>query len=196
MTTAPEPFGCACVIVAAMGAAGLTHTAWMRSPWSLRFAIALDAGATWRGRRILGANKTLRGFMAMVPGAALAFGALGLVREHLPAWLAAGVWDHSPVALAAIGAWAGFCFMAGELPNSFFKRRLGVEPGCVPDGGGFRPICLIADRFDSTLAVLIGLSLVVPVPGATWLGVLALGPAVHFGFSALLYASGIKARFA
>ena len=194
--SSPEPFACAWIIVLAMSAAGVVHTLWMRSAWSSRFGMPLDAGTTWRGRRILGRHKTVRGFMAMVPAAGAAFGMIGLARDVMPAWWTAGVWDMPVASFVALGAWAGFCFMAGELPNSFYKRRLGIEPGCVPQRGLRRTLCLVADRIDSTLAVLLGLSLWVPVPALTWASVLLLGPAAHFGFSAMLYCAGVKARLA
>jgi CDP-2,3-bis-(O-geranylgeranyl)-sn-glycerol synthase len=86
--------------------------------------------------------------------------------------------------------------MAGELPNSFLKRQWGIEPGQVPRTGGRRLFCLVVDRLDSTLAVLLGMTLVVDLRGQTWLAVLLLGPAVHFGFSVLLYRVGVKRRYA
>jgi hypothetical protein len=46
------------------------------------------------------------------------------------------------------------------------------------------------------LAVLLGMTLVVDLRGQTWLAVLLLGPAVHFGFSVLLYRVGVKRRYA
>ena len=196
MTTSPEPLACALVIVTAMSAAGLAHTLWMRSPLSRRFGIPLDAGLTWRGRRLLGAHKTLRGFMVMVPAAGIAFALAGLLRDGWPAWLAAGVWEISPAALFWLGAWAGFCFMAGELPNSFYKRQRGIEPGRVPAAGRERLVCLLIDRVDSTLALLIGVTCAVPVAWLTWLWILLLGPMAHLGFSALLYVAGVKARLA
>jgi len=193
---APDPFACALVIVVAMSAAGVVHGWWMRSRWSVRFRTPLDGGAIWRGRRLLGDHKTLRGFMAIVPAAGLAFAALGLARVAMPEWLAAGLWNLSLVELFLLGCWAGFCFMAGELPNSFLKRRLAVAPGTAPAHGWSRWFCLVLDRFDSTLALLIGLSLLVPLPALTWAWVLAIGPAVHLAFSAALYLIGVKARWA
>jgi len=193
---APEPFACAMLIIVAMSAAGVVHTAWMRSRASQAFRRPLDGGLSWRGRRLLGDNKTLRGFMAMVPAAGAAFAGLGLLREVAPAWLAAGWWDLSVSALFLLGCWAGFWFMAGELPNSFCKRRCGVAPGTAPAGGWRRLVCLAIDRVDSVLALLIALSLLVPVHWLTWVWVLAIGPAVHFAFSTVLYMVGVKARAA
>lgn len=192
----PEPFACALLIIIAMSAAGVVHTYWMRSERSQRFRMPLDGGCTWRGRRLLGDHKTVRGFMAIVPAAGAAFALLGASRELLPAWLAQGLWDLAPAQFFLLGCWAGFWFMAGELPNSFCKRRLGVAPGAVPRSGAARVLCLITDRLDSVLALLIAVSVVMPVSALTWFWVLILGPAVHLLFSAALYLAGVKARIA
>lgn len=192
----PAPLACALVIILAMSTAGVAHTVWMHSPWSNAFRIPLDGGITWRGARIFGANKTLRGFMVLVPVAGLTFAALGSTRAALPSWIDAGLWQVSPGMLFLLGCWAGLGFMAGELPNSFLKRRWAVAPGSVPASGARRVICLVVDRLDSVVALLIALSVVVPMHWMTWVWVLVLGPAVHFGFSAALYAAGVKARIA
>jgi CDP-2,3-bis-(O-geranylgeranyl)-sn-glycerol synthase len=196
MSASSAAFGEALAILLAMSAAGLAHTLWMRSALSRRFAVPIDGGRRWRGRRLFGDHKTVRGFMAMVPAAGLAFCLLGLVRDARGGWFGTALWGLDLTHLGGLGAWAGFCFMAGELPNSFWKRRRGIEPGAVPRRGRSRLLCLLVDRIDSTLALLLGMSLAVGLHWQTWLAVLALGPLLHLAFSALLYAVGVKARFA
>lgn len=186
----------ALVILIAMSAAGIVHTLWMRSAYSRRFDAPLDGGRSFRGRRIFGDHKTVRGFMAIAPAAGAAFALLGVARDAGIDWLQPGLWGLTPAALFGAGLWAGVCFMAGELPNSFYKRRRGIAPGVVPASGWERVLCLIIDRLDSTLAVLCGMSLAVGLHWQTWLAVLLLGPVVHLAFSALLCVAGVKARYA
>jgi hypothetical protein len=192
----PEPVACAAVIVIAMSTAGIAHAWWMRSRWSLPLRVPIDAGLTWRGRRLLGDHKTVRGLVMLPPAAGAAFALLGAARDALPTWLAAGLWTCDTPALFALGAWAGFCFMAGELPNSFFKRGQGIAPGAVPSTGGARWLCLALDRIDSTAAMLLGLTVAAPLPWQTAVLVAVLGPVVHLAFSAALFAIGVKARLA
>ena len=47
---------------------GSAQTWWFKSPRSARFALPLDGGRTFRGRRLFGSNKTWKGFVVMVPG--------------------------------------------------------------------------------------------------------------------------------
>ena len=176
-------------LIAAMSVAGLLHSAWLRSPLSRPLAIPIDGGRTWRGRRIFGDNKTIRGFVAIVPGAALSFAALSLV--FTPAQ-----WQFTLIEYAMLGAVAGLGFMLGELPNSFVKRQLGIVPGETPRSSTAIVITSIADRIDSILGMLIAVSLTVPTPWATWGWMLLLGPAIHLSFSVLLFKLGVKRRAA
>jgi CDP-2,3-bis-(O-geranylgeranyl)-sn-glycerol synthase len=84
--------------------------------------------------------------------------------------------------------------MLAELPNSFVKRQLGVPPGQAPSQPWLRPVILVVDRLDSVLGVLLALSLLVPVPIATWFWVLGLGSAIHGAFSIVMWRVGIKVR--
>ena len=72
-----------------------------------------------------GANKTWRGALVMGGGtflAALALDRVPAYRERLPPEVRAA----GPV---RVGALLGLAVVAGELPNSFVKRRLGIAPG-------------------------------------------------------------------
>ena len=192
----PEPLACAMVLLLAFSTAGLAHVLWLRSPRSAPFALPLDGGWRWRGRRLFGPNKTLRGFLVLVPAVAAVFAALGAAREALPGWLAAGLWPLRTDELFLLGAWAAFWFMAGELPNSFLKRQWDIAPGEVPAFGLRRLLCLALDRVDSILVMLLAVALVVPLPAPTALVVLTVGAGVHFFFSCLLYLAQVKRRLA
>ena len=192
----PDPVACAVVILVAMSSAGIAHALWMRSRCSARFGMPIDGGIVWRGRRLLGDNKTVRGLVMLPLAAGAAFALLGQARETLPAGMAAGLWPWQSAELFALGAWAGLCFMAGELPNSFYKRRRGIAPGTVPVAGAQRMLCLALDRIDSTAAMLLGIALVAPLHWQSAALVFLFGPLIHFGFSAALFALGVKARMA
>jgi CDP-2,3-bis-(O-geranylgeranyl)-sn-glycerol synthase len=164
------------LLLAAFTLAGAAQTAWFASPVSRAFAWPLDGGATFRGRRIFGANKTTRGLVVMVPAAAAAFVLMG--------------------SSALLGAIAGAGFMAGELPNSFVKRQLDIAPGAAPSGSLAIAVQFLFDRLDSGIGMLLALSLVVPVAWQTWAVVLIVGPFIHWSFSLVMFRLGLKARAA
>jgi hypothetical protein len=186
-----DPVACSLFLITAFVIAGVAQTAWFKAPVSQRLAIPLDGGLTLRGRRLLGPHKTLRGFVVMVPAAAVAFAVLALATGD-PA--IAGLWPLSTWQYVLLGGLAGFGFMAGELPNSFFKRQLGVAPGGIGASANGRLIQLAVDRLDSPAGMLVALSAVVPVPPLTWTIALFVGPVLHGLFSLLLFRLGVKAR--
>ena len=57
-----DPIACGVFLLLAFTLAGLAQTAWFASPASRAFALPLDGGVRFRGRRLFGANKTIRGF--------------------------------------------------------------------------------------------------------------------------------------
>ncbi len=174
--------------------AGLAHSAWLRAPVSRRLAIPLDGGARVRGRRVFGDNKTVRGFAVMIPATSIAFVILATLVRRIAPGLADGLWPLTTVEMAALGAWAAFGFMLGELPNSFVKRQLDIAPGAAPRGPAARTVGFLIDRYDSILGMLAIVTLVAGAPWATWGYVALLGPTIHWSFSVLLYRLGVKAR--
>lgn len=193
--TQPNALHAALFLTAGLSFAGFAHAAWMRSAGSRPFAVPIDGGRTVRGQRLFGPNKTVRGFMVMPPAAAASFAALATLLGQ-DGLTRAGLWTFGPAPYAALGAWAGFCFMLGELPNSFIKRQLGIAPGHAARSRGAALLHFIADRCDSILGMLLGVALLVPLPAATWGWMLLIGPAIHWAFSALLHRLGVKARAA
>jgi hypothetical protein len=75
--------------------------------------------------QLFGANKTLRGALAMSTGTLAATIALhrwdAYSRRLPPELTAAGPWRHGTLLGAAV--------VLGELPNSALKRRIGIAPG-------------------------------------------------------------------
>jgi CDP-diglyceride synthetase len=132
---------------------GFVHLLVLQHDWlpALRRA-PLDFGASWRGRRIFGANKTWRGAVIMIAGTAVFAAAFAQVNAH---------WLHWPVAVqfaqahpAAWGALLGCGYIVGELPNSFAKRQLGIAPGAMGSGLPGK-IFWVVDQLDSLAGMLL-----------------------------------------
>jgi CDP-archaeol synthase len=110
----------------------------------------LDGGRTFRGRPLFGANKTWRGAAMMFAGVSACASALHRserYRARLPAELSA----INPVIFSgalALGT------VIGELPNSFLKRQIGIEPG-TQRGSPTGVAISVLDQGDFVLAVLL-----------------------------------------
>ena len=191
-----DPLVEALFIIAAFVLAGLAHSAWLGSALSSKLMIPLDGGLRVRGRRLFGDNKTVRGFVVMIPAAAVAFAALFSVLAYAFPSVADELWPLSSLGYLSLGSWAGFGFMAGELPNSFVKRQLDIAPGKPPRSPMGAAASFIVDRVDSIVGMLIAISVAVPTSWKTWVFVLVIGPGIHLAFSVLLYRLGVKERAA
>jgi CDP-2,3-bis-(O-geranylgeranyl)-sn-glycerol synthase len=182
---------CAWFLLGAFVLAGMAQTAWFAAPVSRRFSQPIDGGATFRGRRVFGAHKTVRGFVVMIPSTALSFAAIAAAVGDPGG---AGLWPLTLAGYAGLGACAGLGFMAGELPNSFLKRQLGIAPGAAPGHPIGAAAQFLLDRIDSGIGMLVVISVMVAVPAVTWLLVLLVGPSIHWAFSVLMFHLGLKAR--
>ncbi len=192
----PDPYFCTAWLVAAFVFAGALQAVWLYSRCAKRFSKPIDGGRTFRGKRIFGDNKTWRGFVVMVPAVGFAFLFLGLLRGYVPSEYRSGLWPISPWQYVLAGCWVGFAFMLSELPNSFLKRQLGVQPGQLPRQRWAKIVCFVLDQVDSIAGALLALSLVLPLPIATWFLVLMLGTVIHWLFNLVLFLLGAKSRAA
>lgn len=105
--------------------APLAHVLVLRHDLMRPLKRPLDGGASVRGRRVFGDNKTWRGALVMTGGVMAAAQALWRCRAYVDR-LPAEVRAAGP---ARVGFLVGLGTVAGELPNSFVKRQLDISPG-------------------------------------------------------------------
>jgi hypothetical protein len=159
--------------------------------WPRLARLPLDGGLGWRGRRLLGDNKTVRGAVVMTAATALASGLVGLaVGAH---GLAARGLAPAAAHPLAWGALLGAGYVAGELPNSFLKRQLDVAPGAAARGP-LRPLFWIVDQCDSLVGVLAAVSLVAMPPLALSAVLVAVTIVVHPLAALVMKRLGLKSR--
>lgn len=92
----------------------------------------IDGSAMFHGRRIFGDGKTWRGVGVAVVGSIGTVAVQKAFRADVPTLL--HVVDYARVNPLSFGAAMGAGAMAGELPNSFTKRRLGIPSGKTTRG--------------------------------------------------------------
>ena len=147
---------------------GVLNMVFVKLPLLKSWQIPMDGGKTLKdGKRILGDNKTWKGFFGMILLTALA---------------AQVVWIQAFQYSFLCGAWLGLAYALFELPNSFFKRRLSIQPG---KNGGV--VQTFFDQADSVFGYVLFLPLIYPL---TWLeagAILLLGIATHYLFNVALF---------
>lgn len=104
-----------------------------------------------------GANKTWRGVIAVPVLTAFGAGCLYPI-----GWICEWLFGHALLGGDSNFLWLGFVagvgYILGELPNSFFKRRMGIGAGEVPQDKKYWFIAL--DQLDSAIGVAIAYWLV------------------------------------
>jgi hypothetical protein len=174
---------------------GLSHVAIIRTDtWPQLARVPLDAGLCFRGQRLFGAHKTLRGAVVMVSATALWAALLDVGADALGALAPSStVPALNRVPPVAWGALLGLGYILGELPNSFLKRQLKVPPGAAAPGLQ-RRVFWIADQLDSLGGVaLVGVPLGgLPAPVLGWL--IAITLLLHPSVAWLMVQLGLKDR--
>ncbi len=89
-------------------------------------AIPLDGGRHFRGRRILGENKTVRG---LVFGILAAIAASALETAFASSLAPYALIDYGTVNPILLGTLLGLGALIGDSLKSFFKRQLDIAPG-------------------------------------------------------------------
>jgi CDP-2,3-bis-(O-geranylgeranyl)-sn-glycerol synthase len=147
----------------------------------------IDGGRTFRGRRVLGDNKTWRGAVVMFTGVTAATAALHRVDAYR-ARLPRDVRDAGPL---TTGALLGLATVVGELPNSFVKRQLGIGPGGRRTGPGGVAISIV-DQADFVLAAWPLLAPVHRMAAREAATAFATVAAIHMPINLVGYAAGVR----
>jgi CDP-2,3-bis-(O-geranylgeranyl)-sn-glycerol synthase len=95
-----------------------------------KLGMPVDGGKTFRGKRIFGDHKTVRGFVVgTLTGLAIA--ALQMILSANFSWVTdiSGSVDYSNPTILLMGAMMGFGALAGDSIKSFFKRQFSVPSG-------------------------------------------------------------------
>jgi CDP-2,3-bis-(O-geranylgeranyl)-sn-glycerol synthase len=174
------------VFIPVIGAA-LTHGPVLRYDLFRILARPIDGGATFRGRRLLGANKTWRG--AIVMGSGVVIAALLLSRAT---WF----WSRLPADIRAAGALPYALLLAvgtvvAEFPNSFLKRQLDIAPGSQRQSVAGVLLSLY-DQGDFVLGVWLALAPIWVMTAAQAAAAFACVAVIHLLVSVVGYAIGAR----
>ncbi|WP_298532182.1 CDP-archaeol synthase, partial [uncultured Ruminococcus sp.] len=99
--------------------------------------------------------------------------------------------DNTLLFNAAAGAMFGLAYVLCELPNSFIKRRIGIQPGKTSHG--FKGVLFfIIDQIDSLLGVVLLLAVFSGLTVPQYIQYIVLGALTHIALNVLLYAAKIR----
>lgn len=155
-----ELLGTAWLLLPLLGGAAV-HGACMKYGWLAGLARPMDGGRRFRGRPLFGRSKTFRGPVTVAAGSAAVLAVQGEVLHRLGPFAAIELVDYGALPVVWLGALAGAAAELAELPNSFVKRRLGIEPGGTTRGlAGV--VFYLWDQLDLLLGYWLVVALAVP----------------------------------
>ncbi len=148
------------------------------------------------GKRLFGDHKTWKGFIGMIIFTALWFVFFQFLAKGINLCDTLSLIPYKNFSflqgLAAGAVW-GFGYVLFELPNSYIKRRINIQPGKTGSGMiGF--IFSFVDQADSVIGCLLMLSLFYPPSMLDFIGIFALSVAVHYLINILLYSMKLKSQ--
>ena len=176
--------------------AGAANMLFTRSGLYRAHCKPMDGGKCFSdGKRIFGDNKTWAGFFGMIAANCLmqilwgmlsaSFAALGSANELYSRF------DNTLLFNAAAGALFGLIYVLFELPNSFLKRRIDIQPGKTAKGCK-GALFFVLDQIDSLLGVMLVLMLFAGITPVQYVQYLLLGAVTHIALNAVLYALKIR----
>ena len=134
-----------------------------------------------------GQNKTWRGFIVMmlatIPGVYLALALQPILADYL----LVDLHQANPIVL---GVGLGFGYALLELPNSYVKRRLNINPGERSEKFTF--LFSFIDQADSAVGCAIVYWLLLSPPLSVMIWIMLLGPLVHMIVNLTLYSLGLR----
>lgn len=98
-------------------------------PGIKRFNQPIDGGRTWRGRRLLGTNKTWRGLLAGTIAGVVWCAIQIVIYKHSSYVRAFSPLDYSQLSILWVGFGLSIGAMIGDAFGSFIKRQKDIQPG-------------------------------------------------------------------
>ena len=177
---------------------GIVNMVWVKAPYGKVLNKPIDGGRCLDdGQRVLGNNKTWKGFLGMIVITGffnVLYHFIVMNSHYLHGINVLILNDHwFPLSSFAIGALLGFAYVLAELPNSFVKRRIHIEPG--KNSKGLKGIIFtLLDQSDSVIGCAVVYFLITDL---SWIDVfimILIGSFLHYLVNILLYCLGLKAQ--
>lgn len=146
------------------------------------------------GKRLFGDNKTWIGFFAMIVFCIVTQLVWGFILKTLELETHNELYHihaNQSVYNLLIGFLFGFTYVLFELPNSFVKRRLDIEPGKTQNST-VGIVFFMIDQIDSLIGVMAVIYLFSDISFFKYLGYIALGGLTHIGINFILFKFKIR----
>ena len=175
--------------------AGIANMIFTKTKLYKRYNRPIDGGKILNdGKRVLGNNKTIIGFISMIIFNILAQLICGNIYKTLGISSSLELYqefNNMWINNIIIGFLFGFAYMICEIPNSFVKRRLDINPGKT-DKGIKGIIFLVIDQIDSLIGVVLVLNIISDIGIIKSIMYVILGAFTHISINFILYKLKIR----
>ena len=175
---------------------GILNMVFVKAPFLDNLKTPMDNGRILRdGKRLLGDNKTWKGFWGMIILTSLSMLlfqtlAIGFDWANELSLFPFRNWFF-PIDGLLYGAIWGFAYVLAELPNSYIKRRIDIAPGT--NSTGFKgKLFLLIDQADSVIGCVLFMPLFFTPTFIDAIAVIVIATALHLMINFLLYLVGLK----
>lgn len=144
-----------------------------------------DFGKSWRGKRLLGEHKTIRGFVAGILASVLFVLIQVYLYNHTKFWHDFSEYDYALLNPVWFGVVLALGALGGDAIKSFFKRQRGIDPGksWVP-----------FDQMDYVVGTILLSLLVVQLPLRFYVIALILGLVAHPIANFIAWITGLQSE--
>ncbi len=167
------------------------HMLFVRFQWLSFLAHPLDAHKTFRGKRIFGDSKTLRGLIIVTLLTAVFSEIQKYILLNNETLQPYSILSFQEIHAFMYGLGFGFFYMIFELPNSFIKRQLDIQPGMRSQQRSWVFFSLL-DQADSIIGAVLYLCIFYNVSWQFGIITILAGTGIHLFFNVLLFILGIR----
>jgi len=175
--------------------AGIFNMIWCKLPILGALKKPMDGGRCLRdGKRIFGDNKTWKGLVGYLLLNTLITVLWGVICQAA-GWNSYNFFylnrDNTLLFNLGVGFLLGLGYALFELPNSFIKRRLSIEPG-KPTEGVWKVLFIFLDQADSVFGCCLVVCLFYEMTVWFYLLYVLVGAVTHIVCNVLLYFMGLR----
>lgn len=152
----------------------------------------IDFHIKFRRKRIFGDNKTFRGFIIMPLGTFCSVVFINALFKALDTDMMTNlVFDYS-LGNSYKSLIYGLSYSVGELPNSFIKRQINIDPGELAKNKNIKNIFSLIDRIDSPVFCCLVLLAIFKIDFYYAIGATILGIFFHFVSDVIMRKMNLK----
>lgn len=175
--------------------AGIANMIFTKTTLYKKYSFPIDFNKTaWDKKPIFGKNKTWIGFFSMIVFCIFFQVLCGIICNlcNLNQYNDLFRCNENTIPFNSLFSFlVGFTYMFCELPNSFIKRRIGIEAGKT-NRGFIGAIFFILDQIDSLLGVMLILALFTDIGFIGYLQYLTMGAVTHITVNLILFSIKIR----